>query len=204
VEELKGKIGANHTAATSADVAIRLGLRGLGIDPERDVQLRSVGATNLRIAALKQGVVQFTVVTIAEKEAAEALGFKVLADFAQHKIPFPHTGVGTTTKFLRERRETVLRFGRAIADSIQYVKTHKPETLAIMRQYSKLDNMHALEQSYEHTKQAVAEIPYPTIEGMKRLLLEVGRNRPDALNADPASFTDTSIVKALEEERKRR
>ncbi|HEX9271597.1 MAG TPA: ABC transporter substrate-binding protein, partial [Candidatus Binatia bacterium] len=37
IEHLKGKIGANHTAATSADFAIRLGLRGLGFDPDRDV-----------------------------------------------------------------------------------------------------------------------------------------------------------------------
>jgi len=48
VEDLKGKVGANHSAATSADFAMRLGLRNVGLDPERDVNLRVVGATNLR------------------------------------------------------------------------------------------------------------------------------------------------------------
>ncbi len=104
----------------------------------------------------------------------------------------------------RERRETVMRFGRAIIASIQYLKTHQPESLAIMRQYSKLENTDALERSYEHTKQAVADVPYPTIEGLKRLLIEIGRSRPEALTADPASFADFSIVKAPEEERKKR
>ena len=33
IEDLKGKIGANHTAATSADFAIRLGLRGHRLRP---------------------------------------------------------------------------------------------------------------------------------------------------------------------------
>ena len=47
VEDLKGKVGANHSAATSADFAMRLGLRNIGLDPERDVSLRVVGATNL-------------------------------------------------------------------------------------------------------------------------------------------------------------
>src|SRR5437867_2596670 len=59
IEELKGKVGANHSAATSADFAMRLGLRTIGFDPDRDVQLRVVGATNLRVLAMKQGQAQF-------------------------------------------------------------------------------------------------------------------------------------------------
>lgn len=49
IEDLKGKIGANHTVATSADFAIRLGLKHIGLDPDKDVSLRVVGATNLRL-----------------------------------------------------------------------------------------------------------------------------------------------------------
>ena len=55
VEELKGKVGANHSAATSADFAMRLGLRNIGLDPEKDVNLRVVGATNLRMIMMQQG-----------------------------------------------------------------------------------------------------------------------------------------------------
>lgn len=204
VAELKGKIGATHIAATSADFAMRLGLRSLGLDPDRDVQLRAVGATNLRLAALKQKMAHFTVFTVAEKEAAEALGFKVLANFARDRIPYPHTGVATSGRSLRERRETVLRFGRAIVDTIQYFKTHKAESVAVMKKYSKLENVAALERAYDWTKQALHDAPYPTIEGVKLLLAEIGRTRPEALRADPASFADTSIVGAVEEERRRR
>src|SRR5215510_16520655 len=63
VEELWGKVGANHSAATSADFAMRLGLRNIGLEPERDVNLRVVGATNLRMLAMQQGQAQFTVIT---------------------------------------------------------------------------------------------------------------------------------------------
>ena len=54
IEDLKGKVGANHSVATSADFAMRLGLRNIGLDPERDVNLRVVGATNLRMLAMQQ------------------------------------------------------------------------------------------------------------------------------------------------------
>src|SRR6516165_5686406 len=78
VEDLKGKVGANHSAATSADFAMRLGLRSIGLDPERDVNLRVVGATNLRMLAMQQGQAQFTVISTTEREEAEKLGFKIL------------------------------------------------------------------------------------------------------------------------------
>src|SRR5712692_965011 len=88
VEDLKGKTGANHSAATSADFAIRLGLRSVGLDPDKDVALRAVGATNLRVLLMKQGQAQFTVVSVTEREEAEKLGFKVLVDLAGKRIPY--------------------------------------------------------------------------------------------------------------------
>src|SRR6185295_15028650 len=63
VEELKGKIGANHTAATSADFAIRLGLKSIGLDPDKDVNLRVVGATNLRLIMMQQKQADFTIIS---------------------------------------------------------------------------------------------------------------------------------------------
>src|SRR5262245_53656506 len=40
-EELKGKIGANQSPGTIADFALRVSLRKLGLDPAKDVSLRS-------------------------------------------------------------------------------------------------------------------------------------------------------------------
>src|SRR5947208_9006698 len=74
VEDLKGKVGANHSAATSADFAMRLGLRNVGLDPERDVNLRVIGATNLRMLAMQQGQAQFTVITTTEMEGGPKEG----------------------------------------------------------------------------------------------------------------------------------
>ena len=43
--ELKGKVGANHMPGTAADTVIRIGLKALGLDPDRDVSLRPIGNT---------------------------------------------------------------------------------------------------------------------------------------------------------------
>ena len=199
IEDLKGKIGANHSAATSADFAMRLGLRGIGLDPDRDVNLRVIGATNLRVIAMQQGQAQFTVISAAEREFAEKMGFKVLADLAGKRIPYPHSGVISSQKILREKHDAMLRFGRATIEAIHFFKTQKTQTIGVLKKYVKTD-INTLDSAYAYIRSAVPDLPYPALEGMKTLTAEMGRTRPEILKTDPASFIDTSIIKAVEEE----
>lgn len=199
VEDLKGKIGANHSAATSADFAMRLGLRNIGFDPDRDVNLRVVGATNLRMLAMQQGQAQFTVITTTEREEAEKRGFKVLVDLASKRIPYPHSGLITSQRMLREKHDAMLRFGRATVEAIHFFKTQKASTTAVLKKYAKTD-LSTLDSAYAYLKTALPDTPYPTIEGMKTYIAEAGRTQKEIAKTDPASFVDSSIVKSVEKE----
>ena len=199
VEDLKGKVGANHSAATSADFAMRLGLRSIGLDPERDVNLRVVGATNLRMLAMQQGQAQFTVISSTELEQAEKMGFKVLVDLASKRIPYPHSGVITSQKILREKHDAILRFGRATVEAIHFFKTLKNPTIGVLKKYAKTD-LSTLDSAYTYLKGALSDLPYPTLEGMKTILAEMGRTRPEVLKTDVASMVDSSIVKTIDDE----
>lgn len=199
VEDLKGKIGANHSAATSADFAMRLGLRNIGFDPDRDVNLRVVGATNLRMLAMQQGQAQFTVITTTEREEAEKRGFKVLVDLASKRIPYPHSGLITSQRMLREKHDAMLRFGRATVEAIHFFKTQKAPTIAVLKKYAKTD-LSTLDTAYAYLKTALPDTPYPTIEGMKTYIAEAGRTQKEIAKTDPASFVDSSIVKSVEKE----
>src|SRR5690242_7466586 len=199
IEDLKGKVGANHSAATSADFAMRLGLRSIGLDPERDVSLRVVGATNLRMIMMQQGQAQFTVISNTEREEAEKLGFKILVDLASKKIPYPHSDIITSQKILKDKRDAMLRFGRASVEAIHYFKNNKPQSLAILKKYAKTD-LSTLDSAYAYLKNAIPDMPYPTLDGMKTILAEMGRTRPEVLKYDAATMVDTSIVKAIDDE----
>jgi NitT/TauT family transport system substrate-binding protein len=199
VEDLKGKVGANHSAATSADFAMRLGLRNIGLDPERDVNLRVIGATNLRMLAMQQGQAQFTVITTTEMEEAQKRGFRVLVDLASKRIPYPHSGVITNQKILHDKHDSILRFGRATVEAIHFFKTQKAPTIGVLKKYSKTD-LSTLDTAYNYLKGALPDLPYPTLEGMKTILAEMGRTRPEVLKADPASMIDSSIVKTIDDE----
>ena len=92
-EDLKGKIGGNHIAGTTAEFALRVGLKRLGLDPLKDVSLRVIGGSLDRMIALQKGIVNFTVVTEPGKAMAEKLGFPTVVDMAALQIPFPQNGV---------------------------------------------------------------------------------------------------------------
>src|SRR6266536_3146957 len=199
VEDLKGKTGANHSAATSADFAMRLGLRNIGFDPDRDVNLRVVGATNLRMIMMQQGQAQFSVFSTTEREEAEKMGFKVLVDLAGKRIPYAHSGVITSQKMLREKRDAMMRFGRASVEAIHYFKNNKSQTIAILKKYAKSD-LTTLDSAHAYLKNAIPDMPYPTLEGMKTILAEMARTRPEVLKHDAGTMVDRSIVKAIEDE----
>ena len=57
-----------------------------------------------------------------------------------------------------------------------------------------------LDSAYAYLKNAIPDMPYPTLEGMKTILAEMGRTRPEVLKYDASTMVDTSIVKAIDEE----
>src|SRR5688572_33311294 len=69
-EDLKGKIGGTHIAGTTAEFALKVGLKKIGLDPLKDVSLRVIGSAIERMVALQKGIVNFTVVTEAGKAMA--------------------------------------------------------------------------------------------------------------------------------------
>jgi NitT/TauT family transport system substrate-binding protein len=138
--DLKGKVGANHIPGTAADTVMRIGLKALGLDPDRDVSLRPVGNTPMRLQAMSAGVAQFMVAQDLELQQAKRLGYKVLVDYVANKTPFPMGGAVTTQRYVKEQRDTVLRYVKALAQALHYLKTNREGSLAIISRYARFQN----------------------------------------------------------------
>jgi NitT/TauT family transport system substrate-binding protein len=198
-EELKGKIGANQSPGTIADFALRVSLRKLGLDPAKDVSLRSIGVLYDRIAAMQKGIVQFTVVTEAEKPIVDKLGFPVLLDLISLKIPFPQRGIYTTGKTIKEQPDTVRRYMRAYVEAIHYFKTRKEETIQIMRKYSRVEDRNVLEHTQTWFTQNMPDYPYPPLEGYQGVVQEMASTQPKAASLNTKELVDARFVKELED-----
>ena len=198
-EDLKGKIGANQSPGTIADFALRVSLRKLGLDPAKDVSLRSIGVLYDRIAAMQKGIVQFTVLTEAEKPIIDKLGYPVLLDLISLKIPFPQRGIYTTGKYSKEQPDTVRRYVRAYVEAIHYFKTRKEETIQILRKYSRVEDRGVLEHTQNWFTQNMPEYPYPPLDGYQVVLQEMVASNPKASTLNAKDLVDARFVKELED-----
>jgi len=198
-DELKGKIGANQSPGTIAEFALRVSLRKLGLDPAKDVSLRSIGVLYDRIAAMQKGVVQFTVLTEAEKPVVDKLGFPVLLDLISLRIPFPQRGIYTTGKLIKEQPDTVRRYTKAYVEAIHYFKTRKEETMRIMSKYSRVEDRQVLEHTQSWFSQNMPDAPYPPVEGYQTVLQEMASSNPKATGVNAKEFIDARFVKELED-----
>lgn len=198
-EELKGKIGANQSPGTIADFALRVSLRKLGLDPAKDVSLRSIGVLYDRIAAMQKGIVQFTVLTEAEKPVVDKLGYPVLLDLISLKIPFPQRGIYTSGKTIKEQPDMVRRYVRAYVEAIHFFKTRKEETIQILRKYSRVEDRGVLEHTQSWFTQNMPEYPYPPVEGYQTVLQEMASSNPKAASLNARDLVDARFVKELED-----
>jgi NitT/TauT family transport system substrate-binding protein len=198
-EDLKGKIGGSHIAGTTAEFAMKVGLKRIGIDPLKDVSLRVIGGAIERMVALQKGIVQFTVVTEAGKAQAEKLGYPTVVDMVSLQIPFPQNGIYTSTKLIRENPDLVRRYIRAYTEAIHFYKNHKEETFRIMRKYSRIDDRKILEDAWDWHAKFMPDAPYPPVDGYQLVLNDIAEKNPKAAGANVKDYIDLRFVKELED-----
>jgi ABC-type nitrate/sulfonate/bicarbonate transport system substrate-binding protein len=198
-EDLKGKIGGNHIAGTTAEFAMKVGLKKIGLDPYKDVNLRVIGGSIERMVALQKGIVQFTVVTEAGKAQAEKLGYPTVVDMVALQIPFPQNGLYTSTRLIRENPDLVRRYMRAYVEAIHFYKTQKEETFKIMRKYSRVEDRKVLEEAWDWHAKFMPDAPYPPVDGYQLVLQDIAEKNPKAAQANVKDYIDSRFVKELED-----
>jgi ABC-type nitrate/sulfonate/bicarbonate transport system substrate-binding protein len=198
-EDLRGKTGGSHIPGTTAEFALRVGLKKIGLEPAKDVNLRVIGGSLDRMIALQKGIVHFTVVTEAGKAQAEKLGYPTVVDMVKLQIPFPQNGIYTSPRLIRERPEMVRGYMRAYVEAIHFYKTRKEETIKIEEKYSRLSDRKALEEAWEWHARYLLEAPYPYPEGYQTILQDLALTNPKAAQANAKDFIDMRFVKELED-----
>jgi NitT/TauT family transport system substrate-binding protein len=197
--DLKGKVGANHMPGTAADTVIRIGLKALGLDPDRDVSLRAIGNTPMRLQAMSAGVAQFMVAQDLELQQAKRLGFKLLVDYVAAKTPFPMGGAVTTQRYVKENRDTVLRYVKALAQALHYLKTNREGSMAIISRYARFQNPEVMGAAFDAARRLYSDIPMPPTEGFDLVARELAQRNPKLRDFDTRTVVDLQFVRELEQ-----
>ena len=87
IDQIKGKKIGVSNIGSSSDIATRVMLRQVHLDPEKDVTIVAVGSLENRVAALLNGAIDGGVAQPPDQLVMEDKGFHVIYDLAAQKLP---------------------------------------------------------------------------------------------------------------------
>lgn len=198
-EQLKGKSIGISRIGSASDVAARVLIRGLGLEPDRDVPILQVGGSTERAAAFRTGRIAGFPSPPGIIHLAKGMPHRVListADF-QKRFEFPFICATTTRSYLASQRETVKKVLAALIEATHFFKTRKEESKRIVAKYSRQNNEAYLESSYQAMVKLYERLPYVTREGMEAQLRDALARKPGAAFR-LGDLVDDSLVQELE------
>lgn len=126
---LKGKrVGVSSFGATG-DLAARVALQSIGLDPTRDVTIITLGSDTLRHAALQAGTVHATHMPLPFNIQMKKDGYRELF-YSGKVLQRPLTGLATTTEKIKKNPRQVQRMVRAFLRTTRALKSERHDFLA--------------------------------------------------------------------------
>ena len=149
----------------SNDTGVQWALRAWKIDP-RQVTILQSGATNARLLALTLGQIGATILSYPEIHIARKRGMNVLADISEFSS-YPNTSVTLTRSFIEKQRPLAKNILRSEIESIHYIRTNQEGSIKILRKYLRVDDVEAIEATYEFFARRTDAVPRTNLEGLK-------------------------------------
>jgi NitT/TauT family transport system substrate-binding protein len=200
VEQLKGKKFGVSRFGSSADFGMRALLKRLGVDPVKEATILQIGDEPARIAAITSGNFDGTVVNAPFGMEAERLKLNVIADSVKMNIPFFNTGLLGSRRYLEKQEARVLNFLRAYLEAIKVLKTEREYSIKGLAQFTRVQNMKAIQEGYDYFVNQLQNVPYPSMEAMQAVVVQIAETNAKAKGIDAKSYVSDRYLRRLEEE----
>src|SRR5581483_2538293 len=201
--DLRGKrVGSSGLGLSASRLALLVGLRKLGVDPDREqITVVAAGQEPERIAGLSSGAIAATVVSPEYRTRLDALGIPLLADLRTLNISWETASVSTTAKTMQGKRETIERVLRALLQANAYIlnPAHRARVTALVSNQLALKSAQDAAAVYDDlVKYYVLKKPYPNRDGIANIIAEDAKSVPKAAGLKYEDVTDASLVEKLD------
>ncbi len=197
VLDLKGKVIGITPGRDAAYARVVKLLRDNGMDASKDVTFLSVGdgGPAARVAALSSGVIHATMFTPPSDLISEKAGMRILA-----KIDVANVGGGlnTTPGFIQKSRPQALSFLRGYMEGIEYMKSHKDESLKIFSKYVRNPDLEIMAYLYDEIVARVEPGLRPKPEAVRALLDLAALDLPQAKRLTEKDNWDLSLIDEIQ------
>ena len=197
VRDLKGKIIGITPGRDAAYARVVKLLRDNGMDAGKDVTFLSVGdgGPAARVAALSSGVIHASMFTPPSDMISEKAGMKILSRLDVANVG---GGINTTAQFIQKNRPQALRFLRGYMEGIQYLKTHKDESLKIFSKYVRNPDLAIMAYLYEEISTRAEKDLRPQAEAIRNLIELAALDFPQAKRLTEKDNSDLSLIDEIQ------
>jgi NitT/TauT family transport system substrate-binding protein len=197
--ELKGKKVGVSSIGSSSDIATRVALRKLGLDPTRDVSIVAVGSSQNRIAAMYSGAIQASVNQPPDTITMRAKGFHSILDLAAARLPTANTGVVVQRSWAAAHNAVVQRFIDALVLASVRVRKDAAFTVRVLEKWEKSDDTAGMQATASYyMKEIVPALPYPRPAMFKDALAVLATRNDAARSYNVSKLLNQSYVKSAD------
>lgn len=197
--QLKGKRFAVSRLGSVSDLSLRIALRNLGVNPEKEAVILGIGDQTARFSALRSGSVDATVISPPLTVTARKMGFTQITSFQEAGITWAYNSIDVTSDFARKNHQTVLGFLSGFVEAIAYIHKNKEESLVTLSRWMRLEDREALDETYDYLLKILPRKPYGSDKGMQAVLDAIAIREPLAKKFKPEDFFALRYLKELDQ-----
>lgn len=197
ISDLKGKrIGVSGIGGSS-DIGLRAMLSANGVNP-RETTIIAIGATDVRLIALKTGAIDASPLSLPFNFQAEPLGFRNLG-FVGDYMPNAFGGFGIHTVALERDPKLVYALVRIGFKGIRVMKQDKNFTVKVLQSFANIPDAELAARIYD------GSIGYFTEDGIvaekdQQVILEESKKQLKVDKPIPLSIFDFSFTQRVKKE----
>jgi NitT/TauT family transport system substrate-binding protein len=198
IEQLRGKPIGISRVGDQTYYYVREILKRSGINI-KDVRLVQTGLQPDRVAALRQGLTQASILNRPNNLVLEKEGYKRLLDIEDLNLPAGVRCLITTKKILKAKPAMIENFVMPWLESIRFIFTQKRETKQVISKYTLNNDDVQLEESW-HSLTAQTEIPpYVSVSQLQGQTNMMAEDQPDLARFDAKQIVENSVLKKLDD-----
>ena len=195
--DLKGKKLDATNFGGSVDIANRVGLPRIGLNPDTDVSFIASGSHANGTAALLNGAIQGRMDNPPASQELEAHGFHVLEDLAKEKLPAANTTIVVSRSYLNDHRAVVQQYVDALIESIARMEQDKAFTVGVYKKYFKSDDDAAMQATYDFfVGEVIPAQPFPRPEQFADAVQQLSQKNAKVRDVDLSKLLDPSLVQS--------
>lgn len=198
IEQLRGKNIGISRVGDQTHHYVREILKRYGITL-KDVRLVQTGLQPERVAALRQGLTNASILNRPNNLPLEKEGYKRLLDIEDLNIPAGVRCLITTRKTMKAKPAMADNFVMAWLESIRTIFTQKREAKQIISKYTRNTNDVDLEEAWNTLATQTDVPPYASVSQLQGQANMMAEDQPELAKFDAKTMVDNSVIKKLED-----